>query len=103
MLQNLKKVHEDIFERSIKGTLVPLPSSGNSYHEFDHKYCVSNIPELDGYIIVVSKKLIYKNSSLVDFERVYYLYDKDGNYVDNKYIIDKFEDFYETLEEIVEK
>jgi hypothetical protein len=99
MIEALKKVHEDIFDRSIKGSIELLPSSGNYYHEFDHKYCISNVPELQGFIIVVAKRLSYHNLSLDDFKRVYYVYDKDGNYIDAD-IVSDYIDFYNTLTEI---
>jgi hypothetical protein len=100
--ETLKKVHEDIFERSIKKTLTHLPNAGKYFHEFDYKYCVSNIPELKEFIIVVAKKLEYHNLSLTDFKRVYYVYDKNGNYLDADYIVEDYENFYKTLEEINE-
>jgi hypothetical protein len=100
--ESLKKIHDDIFARSVKLNIMPLSKGGISTQEYDYKYCVSNMPELEGYIFVVSKKLIYKNSSLSDFKREYYIYDKEGNFVKNQNIIDRYEGFYKTLQEINE-
>jgi hypothetical protein len=96
----LKKVHDDIFERSIKKMIAPLPKSGSYYHEFDHKYCISNIPELGNFIIVVAKRLQYSNLSLSDFSRVYYVYDSEGNYLNADSIVEGYLNFYKTLKEI---
>jgi hypothetical protein len=98
----LKKVHQDIFERCIKKTIAPLPKYGNYSHEFDFKYWISNIPELKDFIIVTSKKIDYHNLSVTDFKRVYYVYDKDGNYLNADYIVSDYENFYKTLKEINE-
>lgn len=100
--ENLKKIHSDIFERSIKLNIMPFPKSGLSTHEFDYKYCVSNIPELSNYIFVVSKKLIYKNQSLIDFKREYYIYDIEGNFVKNQRLIERYEGFNKTLQQLNE-
>jgi hypothetical protein len=100
--ENLKKIHNDMFERSIKLNLIPFPKNGSSTQEYDYKYCVSNIPELKDYIFVVSKKLIYKNSSLVDFKKEFYIYDTGGNFVKNQKMIDRYEGFHKTLQEINE-
>ena len=103
MLEVLKKVHKDIFERSVKASLEPLPTSGEYSHEFSYKYCFSDIPELKGFIIVVAKKLDFHNLSIHDFSKVYYLYDSEGNYIeDSDMIIEAYRNFSKTLREINE-
>jgi hypothetical protein len=102
MIEAIKKIHADILDRSLKKNFTLMPIAGEATHEFDYSYCVSNLPELKNYIIVTSKKLIYKNQSLTDFKREFYLYDKEGNFLQDQSILKKYQDLYSTLKEINE-
>ena len=101
MKQILQKIAEDILERSMKNNFVPMSQMGDSSHEFDYKFYTSTIPELDGFILVISKALFYHNSSLQDFKRKYYVYDSDGNYVAGDSFVKSYPNFMKTVKPIV--
>lgn len=97
----IEKINEDIFERSMKHNFKELPKMGHSTHEFEYRKCKSNMDGMQDYYFVVSKKLNYHNGSLIGFDYVTYVYDKNGNYLSNKEVYDKCKGkFFKTLEDI---
>ena len=80
---SLEKVKNDIVHRRILRNFKPMTSAGRNEQEYDYRYCKSNLDELKDYYIVVSKILKYKGNSLDDFGLNFYVYDKDGNYIDD--------------------
>jgi hypothetical protein len=79
----LDKIKQDIVDRSMLKNFQPMTSSGKSEQEFDHRFCTSTMDELSGYYFVVSKVFKYKGNSMDDFGYVVYVYDEEGNYIDN--------------------
>ena len=97
----IDKIKEDIVERSMKKNFMPMPQSGKSQHEFDYQFCTSDLKELKGYYFVVSKIMKYQGSSMVDYGYEVYVYDKNGNYVDDSAIKNKCKGkFFDSLKEI---
>ncbi len=97
----LEKIKKDILERSIRKNFSALPQSGKSHHEFDYRYCKSDIKDLQEYYFVVSKILKYSGNSLNDFGYMVYVYDKNGEYVDDPYITEKCRGkFFDSIKDI---
>lgn len=98
---SLDKIKKDIFERTLSNSVGYLPQNGKSVHEFDHRFCSSNLAEMKDYIIVVSKSFVYNNQSLDDFTYNYYVYDKNGNFINDPKILSKCKGtFIDTLKDI---
>ena len=76
----IEKIKKDITERSIKKNFTLLPQTGKSQHEFDYRFCKSELEGLKDYYFVVSKVMKYQGNSMVDYGYVVYVYDKNGNY-----------------------
>ena len=97
----LDKVKQDIWERSRVKNLGYFPQSGNSQHEFDYRYCTSDMDGMGDYVFVVSKYIKYYGNSIDDGGYKVYIYDKDGNYVSNKELYEKCRGrFYQTIKDI---
>jgi hypothetical protein len=93
-----EKLRKDIFERIKDKNLGYLPSTGKSEQLYDFRYCQSGLSELKGYYFVVAKFLRYHGNSMEDFGYNVFVYDKDGNYVDDSKIKDKCKGkFFSTL------
>lgn len=98
---SIEKIKADLAERSIRKSIGYLPQTGHSEHEFDHRFCTSSAEGMDGYTVVVSKIFKYNNQSLDDFSYAYYVYDKDGNFVEDENINSKCKGkFLETLKDL---
>ena len=101
MEQVFEKINKDIFERSMKHNFKELPNMGWSSHEFEYRKCKSNMKGLKEYYFIVSKKLEYKNSSLMGYNYQVYAYDKDGNYISDPSVYEQCRGgFFKSLEEI---
>jgi hypothetical protein len=97
----IEKIKQDIVERSMRKNFTPLAQSGKSQHEFDYKYCTSDLSDLKGYYFVVSKIMKYQGSSMVDYGYEVYVYDKKGNFVDDPAIKGKCRGkFFDSLKDI---
>ena len=93
----IEKIKEDITERSIKKNFSLLPKT-NGGHEYDYRICKSSLDGLEGYYFVVSRFIRYGGVSINDFGYIVYVYDKDGNFVDNDEINKKCKGrFFQTL------
>ena len=77
------KIKKDILNRSIVKNFKYLPQSGNAQHEYDYRYCKSKVAELKDYYFVVSKYLRYNGNSMDDYGYNIYVYDKNGDFVEN--------------------
>jgi hypothetical protein len=97
MKQNLEKVKKDILERSIQKNFCYLPNMGDSCHEYNYTFYSSSIPDLKGYTLIVSKKLFYHNSSLVDYKKMLYVYDENGEFIGGNEMLEKYPDLFKTL------
>jgi ribosomal protein S24E len=96
----LEKIKQDIFERSRRKNIAYFDNENNN-QEYDYRYCTSDMEGLDKYIFVVSKVLKYKGNSLNDFHYKVYVYDKEGNYVEDPYIKEKCRGrFFNTIKDI---
>jgi hypothetical protein len=97
----IEKIKKDITERSIKKNFTLFPQSGKSQHEFDYRFCKSELEGLKDYYFVVSKVMKYQSSSMVDYGYLVYVYDKNGNYVDNPKIQERCKgSFFDTIKDI---
>ena len=97
----IEKIKKDITERSIKKNFTLFPQTGKSQHEFDYRYCKSDLEGLKDYDFVVSKVMKYSGSSMVDYGYVVYVYDKNGNFVDNPNIQERCKgNFFESIKDI---
>jgi hypothetical protein len=97
----IEKINEDILERSIKNNFKELEKMGYSSHEFEYKTCKCTDPLLKDYYFVVSKKLEYRNGSLIGYTYKVYAYDMNGKYVEDKSVYDKcVGSFFKKLEYI---
>lgn len=96
----ISKIKKDIFERSKLKNNVGLMSH-NSTQEYDYRYCTCDLPGLESYYFVVSRYFMYKGNSMEDFGYNVYVYDKDGNYVDDPKIKEKCRGkFFEEIKDI---
>jgi hypothetical protein len=97
----IEKIKNDITQRSIKKNFTLFPQTGKSQHEFDYRYCKSDLKELENYYFVVSKVMKYSGSSMVDYGYVVYVYDKNGNFVDNPNIQERCKgSFFDSIKDI---
>lgn len=97
----IEKINQDIFERSMKNNFKELPKMGLATHEFEYRKCRSKDESLKDYYFVISKKLEYRNGSLIGYKYMVYAYDKDGNYVDDSSVYEKCRGhFFNNLDEI---
>lgn len=96
----IQKIKDDIFHRSRKKNIAFFDSE-NNHQEYDYRYCTSNMDGMSGYYFVVSKLLQYKGNSISDFRYKVYVYDKDGNYIDDPKITELCKGkFFKTLKDI---
>ena len=94
----IDKIKDDIIERSVTKNFSLLPKQGKSQHEYDYRICQSSMEDLKGYYFVVSKFIKYNGISMDDYGYMVYVYDKDGNYIEDESIKDKCKGrFFETL------
>ena len=101
MKKVIDKINDDILERSMKNNFKELEKMGYSSHEFEYRTCRCKDPELKDYYFVVSKKLEYKNGSLIGYNYKVYAYDKNGNYVREDSVYHKcVGSFFKNLEDI---
>jgi hypothetical protein len=84
----LSKIKKDIFQRSKLQNNVGLMQH-NSTQEYEYRFCTCEIPELENYYFVVSKYFKYKGNSMDDFGFNVYVYDKDGNFVEDPKVYEK--------------
>lgn len=77
----LKKIKEDLRERSVKKQLQPLKKMGDSDVEWDYSYCTH--PHHEGILFVISKKIVFHNQRITDSKYCVYPYDKNGNYIND--------------------
>jgi len=99
----LQKIKEDIAKRSVARSIGYFPQSGPSQQEFERRYCKSTMEGMKDNFFVVSKIIRFTNSSITDFGYNVYVYDKDGNYVDDPIVNEKCKGvFFETLNDITE-
>ena len=97
----IEKIKQDIVERSMRENFTILPQSGKSKHEFDYRYCTSDLDNLQGYYFVVSKVMKYQGNSMVDYGYEVYVYDAKGNYVKDDNIKQKCKGkFFDSLKDI---
>ena len=98
MIEKLKK---DITQRSIIKNFKPMGNSSLNTHEFGYRYCVhEDYPE---NFFVVSKMFIYKGMSLEDCKNMVYIYDSEGNFIDDNEIKKKANGgFFDKLHDIKE-
>jgi hypothetical protein len=97
----IEKIKNDITQRSIKKNFTLFPQTGKSQHEFDYRYCKSDLKGLENYYFVVSKIMKYSGSSMVDYGYVVYVYDKNGNFVDNPNIQERCKgSFFDSIKDI---
>lgn len=97
----LEKIKEDIVERSLRKNFKLFPTAGKSEHEFSHRYCKSDMEGLQDYYFVVSKILKYKGNSIDDYGYVVYVYDKEGNFVEDPEINSKCRgQFFDSIKDI---
>lgn len=101
MKEVIEKINDDILERSMKHNFKELEKMGLSSHEFEYRTCKCNDPLLKDYYFVVSKKMDYRNGSLIGYNYKVYAYDKDGNYVNDESVYAKcVGSFFKKLEDI---
>lgn len=97
----LDKIKKDITERSIRKNFVPFPQTGISQHEYDYRYCKSDMEGLENYYFVVSKVFKYKGSSLNDYGYSVYVYDENGEFVEDPSITEKCRgNFFDSIKDI---
>lgn len=97
----IDKIKKDVFERSGKQNLHLFGNSGHSKHEFDYRVCTSDMKDLKNYYFVVSKVIRFKGNSFEQWGYEVYVYDKNGNYVNNPKIKEKCKnEFFETIKDI---
>lgn len=97
----LQKIKKDIAERSISKNIGFFPQTGGSQQEFEHRYCTSSMKGMEDKYFVVAKTIQFTGSSITNFGYNVYVYDKDGNYIDDPLITEKCKGvFYETLKDI---
>jgi hypothetical protein len=97
----IEKIKTDIIERSMRHNHTPMQQTSSSQQEYDYRYYTSSIPSLKDYTFVVSKFISYKASSMDDFGRNVYIYDKEGNFINDRDIQKQCKgDFFLTLNEI---
>jgi hypothetical protein len=77
-----------------------MKPSSTSEQQFDYRYCKSSLDELKDYYIVVSKFLKYKGNSMDDFGINVYVYDKDGNYINDAQLQEKCKEAINTFNDI---
>jgi hypothetical protein len=97
---SLEKVKKDIVDRSFVNNFKPMKSSSKNQQEYAYRYCKSSLDELKDYYIVVSNYLKYKGSSMEDFGFNVYVYDKDGNYINNPELQEKCKESINTFNDI---
>lgn len=85
----IKKIKEDIVERSIKKNFSLFPSQGKAQHQYDYRICKSELKDLVGYYFVVSKIIKYNGVSIGDYGYVVDIYDKNGDYIEDDSIQDR--------------
>jgi UDP-N-acetylenolpyruvoylglucosamine reductase len=89
MKKVIEKINDDILERSIKHNFKELEKMGYSSHEFEYRTCRCSKEDLKDYYFVVSKKLEYRNGSLIGYNYKVYAYDNKGNYVTDDSVYEK--------------
>ncbi len=82
-MELLQKIKQDIADRIITKRFGHLPNSGRSTVEYDYSYHRSNKDDLKDYYFVVSKFIDYKSGSISDFGKRVYIYDKEGNFIED--------------------
>jgi hypothetical protein len=94
----IDKIKDDITERSIKKNFSLLPNQGKAEHQYDYRICKSELEDLEGYYFVVSKIIQYNGVSIDDYGYVVYVYDKNGDFVNDDSIQQKCKGkFFESL------
>jgi len=97
----IDKIKKDITERSIRKNFSFLSSAGKSQHEFNYRYCKSDMSDLENYYFVVSHVIKYKGNSMDDYGYVVYVYDSNGDYVEDPKIVNKcIGKFFSSLKDI---
>jgi hypothetical protein len=97
----IDKIKKDITERSIVKNFTLMPQSGKSSHEYGYRYCKSEMEGLENYYFVVSKVLQYQGGSMVDYGYSVYVYDKNGDFVEDPSITEKCKGkFFDSLKDI---
>lgn len=97
----LDKIKKDITERSIRKNFTYLPQTGSSQHEYDYRYCKSDMEGLENYYFVVSKVFKYKGNSLNDYGYNVYVYDENGEFVQDPAITEKCRGkFFDSIKDI---
>lgn len=96
----IQKIKKDIFQRSVLKNNVGLMEH-YSTQEYDYRYCTCDIEGMESYYFVVSKYFKYKGNSMDDFGFNVYVYDKDGNYVEDPNIYEKCRGkFFDSIKDI---
>jgi hypothetical protein len=99
----LQKIKEDIAKRSISKNIGYFPQTGGSKQEYGYRYCKSEMKGMEDNYFVVSKIIRFTGSSITDFGYNVYVYDKNGNYIDDPVISEKCKGaFFETLNDVTE-
>lgn len=97
----IDKIKEDITRRSIKNNFNYLPQAGKSQHEFDYRFCKSDMKGFENYYFVVSKIMKYQGNSMVDYGYNVYVYDKNGKFIEDPKIQEKCKgSFFESIKDI---
>jgi hypothetical protein len=96
----IQKIKKDVFQRSMLKNNVGLMEH-NSTQEYDYRYCTCDIEGMESYYFVVTKYFKYKGNSMDDFGFNVYVYDKDGNYVEDPNIYEKCRGkFFDSIKDI---
>ena len=99
----LQKIKEDIAKRSVAKSIGYFPQTGGSQQEYGDRYCKSEMKGMEDKYFVVSKILRFTGSSITDFGYNVYVYDKEGNYIDDPMLSEKCKgEFFETLNDVTE-
>ncbi len=78
-----------------------MPQNGESQQEYDYRICKTDIEELKSYTFVVSRFFKFNGYSMKDFGYNVYVYDKDGNYVNDPIVKEKCRgEFFENLKDV---
>jgi hypothetical protein len=96
----LDKIKKDIFERSRRKNIAFFDGENNQ-QEYDYRYCTSDMDGMGKYYFVVSKVIKYRGNSMNDFHHKVYVYDKNGNYVDDPKVTEKCRGrFFNTIKDV---
>lgn len=101
MQEVIEKIKEDVFSRGFKRNFEEMTNSNATTHQFDYRFCISNLSGMEKYYFVVCKLLAFKGMKIDDYKYKYYVYDEKGNRVTDPNILEKCKgSFLETLQDI---